>query len=84
MDTPKIPAPRDEGEKQVLEKLMHIRDQLQLRKLDRSTYVRTQDVMVLYNQTIEQLKRLNEIREGKNVEENRGMSAPPSFSRCNS
>ena len=79
-----IPAPRDEGEKQVLEKLMHIRDQLQLRKLDRSTYVRTQDVMVLYNQTIEQLKRLNEIREGKNVEENRGMSAPTSFSRCNS
>lgn len=74
MDTPAIPAPRDEGEKQVLENLTHIRDQLQLRKLDRSTYVRTQDVMVLYDQTIEQVKRLNEIRQGKTTEENRGTS----------
>lgn len=74
MDTPAIPAPRDEGEKEVLEQLMSIRDHLQLRKLDRSTYVRTQDVMVLYEQTIEQVKRLNEIRNGKTTEENRGMS----------
>ena len=83
MDTPKIPAPQDEGEKQVLEKLMHIRDQLQLRKLDRSTYVRTQDVMVLYDETIEQVKQLHEIRRGKNAEENRGMPAPPNFGHCN-
>ncbi len=72
MDTPKIPGPRDEGERQVLEKLMAIRDQLQLRKLDRTTYVRTQDVMVLYNQTIEQVRILSEIRNGKPVEENQG------------
>lgn len=78
MDTPKIPAPRDEGEKQVLANLMHIRDQLQLRKLDRSTYVRTQDVMVLYDQTIEQVKQLDEIRRGKTTEENRGMPPRPS------
>lgn len=76
MDTPAIPAPRDEGEKEVLEQLMSIRDHLQLRKLDRSTYVRTQDVMVLYEQTIEQVKRLNEIRNGKTTEENRGSYAP--------
>ncbi|KAI1081211.1 hypothetical protein F5B20DRAFT_78968 [Whalleya microplaca] len=70
METPKIPGPSDEGEKQVLAKLVAIRDQLQLRKLDRTTYVRSQDVMVLYNQTIEQVKRLNEIRGGKATEEN--------------
>ncbi|KAI0470702.1 hypothetical protein GGR56DRAFT_140856 [Xylariaceae sp. FL0804] len=71
MDTPKIPAPQDEGEKQVLSALVGIRDQLQLRKLDRTTYVRTQDVMVLYRQTMEQVKRLSEIRQGRSVEENR-------------
>lgn len=72
MDTPKIPGPTDAGEQQVLEKLMAIRDQLQLRKSDRTTYVRTQDVMVLYNQTIEQVRILSEIRDGKPVEENQG------------
>ncbi|RYP18958.1 hypothetical protein DL765_003636 [Monosporascus sp. GIB2] len=71
MDTPKIPAPKDEGEKEILENMVNIRDQLQLRKLDRSTYVRTQDVMVLYDQAIDQVKRLNEIRHGKAAEENR-------------
>ncbi|KAI0005630.1 hypothetical protein F4779DRAFT_630104 [Xylariaceae sp. FL0662B] len=70
METPKIPAPSDEAEKQVLANLVAIRDQLQLRKLDRTTYVRSQDVMVLYERTIEQVKRLNEIRGGKPTEEN--------------
>jgi hypothetical protein len=73
MDTPTIPAPQDEGEKQVLDKLVAVRDQLLLRKLDRTTYVRSQDVMVLYEQTIEQVRVLNEIRQGKKgAQENRG------------
>ncbi|KAI8946583.1 hypothetical protein F4801DRAFT_55005 [Xylaria longipes] len=71
MDTPKIPAPQDEGEKQVLEKLVAVQDQLLLRKLDRTTYVRSQDVMGLYDETVYQVRRLNEIRSGKSVEENR-------------
>ncbi|ORY65525.1 uncharacterized protein BCR38DRAFT_514239 [Pseudomassariella vexata] len=70
MDTPKIPGPQDEGEKQVLQNLNEILTQLQLRKLDRTTYVRTQDVMVLYDRTIEQVKQLNEIRNGKKTDEN--------------
>ncbi|KAI0838606.1 hypothetical protein F5Y06DRAFT_267334 [Hypoxylon sp. FL0890] len=70
MDTPKIPAPKDQGEREVLEKLIAIRDQLLLRKHDRTTYVRTQDVMVLYDQTIEQVRILYEIRKGNPVEEN--------------
>lgn len=73
MDTPKIPPPKDEEEKQVLDRLVTIRDQLQLRKLDRTTYVRTQDVMILYDKTIEQVRQLTEIRAGKTTtEENRG------------
>ncbi|KAI1819088.1 hypothetical protein F4861DRAFT_544273 [Xylaria intraflava] len=73
MDTPKIPPPQDEGEKQVLETLVAIRDRLLLRKLDRTTYVRSQDVMGLYDETIRQVKLLHEIRQGKLVEENRGV-----------
>ncbi|TGJ82092.1 hypothetical protein E0Z10_g6663 [Xylaria hypoxylon] len=71
METPKFPPPRDEGEKQVLEKLVSIQDQLLLRKLDRTTYVRSQDVIGLYDETTHQVKHLNEIRSGKAVEENR-------------
>ncbi|KAI1283933.1 hypothetical protein F5Y07DRAFT_348110 [Xylaria sp. FL0933] len=71
METPKFPPPQDEGEKQVLEKLVDIQDRLLLRKLDRTTYVRSQDVMTLYEETTHQVKRLNEIRKGKTVEENR-------------
>ncbi|KAI0153192.1 hypothetical protein GGR57DRAFT_148374 [Xylariaceae sp. FL1272] len=71
METPKYPAPRDAGEKEVLSTLVALQDQLLLRKLDRTTYVRTQDVMVLYEQVIEQVKRLHEIRHGKSIEENR-------------
>jgi hypothetical protein len=72
METPMVPDPQDAGEKEVLEKLVVIRDQLLLRKLDRTTYVRTQDVLVTYNQTIELVKRLDEIRQGKTIRENRG------------
>lgn len=66
-----MPPPRDEEEKQILEKLMDIRDQLLLRKLDRTTYVRTQDVMVLYDKTLEQVRQLNSLRKGRKIEENR-------------
>ncbi|KAI1365748.1 hypothetical protein F5Y08DRAFT_327796 [Xylaria arbuscula] len=71
METPKIPPPQDEGEKQILAKLVEIQDKLLLRKLDRTTYVRSQDVITLYDETTHQVKLLNEIRSGKSVEENR-------------
>lgn len=82
METPKIPAPRDEGEKRILAELMSIRDQLQLRKLDRTTYVRTQDVMVLYEKTIEQVRQLNVLRTGKKSEENQGNRSLRSSDTC--
>ncbi|KAI1875441.1 hypothetical protein JX265_004499 [Neoarthrinium moseri] len=71
MDTPKIPPPRDEGEKQVLKELELILSELQILRADRANYVRSQDVMVLHDRTIEQVRRLNEIRQGKKTEENR-------------
>lgn len=74
MDTPATPAPQDAREKAVLERLVTIRDELLLLKQDRTTYIRSQDVLPLYNQIIEQVKELNIARaESGNTEENRGI-----------
>ncbi|KAL2134097.1 hypothetical protein VTI74DRAFT_984 [Chaetomium olivicolor] len=71
MDTPAIPMPKDERERQILDKLTAIRDQLLLLKRDRTKYIRTEDVMTLYEQLEEQVKHLNEIRKGEHKGENR-------------
>ncbi|KAG6003003.1 hypothetical protein E4U43_000984 [Claviceps pusilla] len=72
MDTPAIPAPRDVREQAILARLGVIRDQLLLLKQDRTTYIRSQDVIPLYDQTIEQVKELNHARaESGSHEENR-------------
>ncbi|KAH7025924.1 uncharacterized protein B0I36DRAFT_248149 [Microdochium trichocladiopsis] len=65
MDTPKVPAPRDQGEREILSNLVGIRDELLLRKMDRTTYVRSQDVLGLYDRTVAEVKKLNEIRKEK-------------------
>lgn len=72
MDTPKFPPPSDAAEQQVLQELELVLSELQIRRADRANYVRSQDVMVLYDQVIEQVRRLNEIRQGKKTQENRG------------
>ncbi|KAK0652965.1 hypothetical protein B0T16DRAFT_490708 [Cercophora newfieldiana] len=64
METPAIPLPKDEGEREILDNLVAIRDHLLLLKRDRTKYIRTQDVMLLYEQVIDQVKKLNEIRKG--------------------
>ncbi|KAH8201914.1 hypothetical protein TruAng_003906 [Truncatella angustata] len=71
MDTPKFPPPSNEAEQQVLQELDLILSQLQIRRADRANYVRSEDVETLYNQTIEQVARLNETRQGKKTQENR-------------
>ena len=71
MDTPAVPAPKDAREREILERLVAIRDQLLLLKQDRTKYIRTQDVMVLYDQTIEQVRQLNEVRSKEQTGENR-------------
>ena len=74
MDTPAVPLPRDARERAILDRLTIIRDKLLLLKMDRSTYIRSQDVIPLYDETIEQIKGVNAIREETGVkDENRCM-----------
>ncbi|KAF4994787.1 hypothetical protein FDECE_12992 [Fusarium decemcellulare] len=72
MDTPAIPLPRDPRERAILDKLTMVRDQLLLLKQDRTNYIRTQDVMPLFDQTMDQVKELTVVRaETGDKEENR-------------
>ncbi|OAA33296.1 putative protein family UPF0662 [Moelleriella libera RCEF 2490] len=83
MDTPAIPAPRDAREQAILARLSIVRDQLLLLKQDRTTYIRSQDVIPLYNQTIEQVKELNDVRaENGTQEENRCAPSPAVLFCC--
>ncbi|KAF1344098.1 hypothetical protein BDV97DRAFT_304804 [Delphinella strobiligena] len=70
-DSPAIRAPLDPKEQPILDSVLSIRDKLSLLKQDRSTYVRSQDVITLYNQVIAQVEKLNEIRAQKRSEQNR-------------
>jgi hypothetical protein len=70
-DTPSYPIPIDEREQPILESLERIRDELTLLKQDRSTYVKSSDVMVLYDRVVDQVRLLNEIRADKPTEDNR-------------
>ncbi|KAF5231832.1 hypothetical protein FAUST_9065 [Fusarium austroamericanum] len=72
MDTPAIPMPRDPREQDILQKLTMIRDRLLLLKQDRTNYIRTQDVMPLFDETMDQVKDLTVVRAETGLkEENR-------------
>ena len=74
-DSPLPRIPLDPKEQPILDSLLSIRTQLELLKRDRSTYVRSQDVLQLYDQVIEQVQILNEIRVTKRLEQNKGARA---------
>jgi len=69
-DTPTLPPPLDPREQPILESLLRIRDELTLLKTDRSTYVKSSDVLPLYDKVVDQVKLLNEIRIDKPQENN--------------
>lgn len=72
MDTPAVPLPQDAREQAILDSLVVVRDKLLLLKQDRTTYIRSQDILPLYDETIARVKELNEIRtETGSKEENR-------------
>ena len=71
-DTPSLPLPLDPREQLILDSLLRIRDELTLLKQDRTTYVKSQDVIVLYDKVVDQVKELNVIRADKPSEDNRG------------
>ncbi|KAF2809533.1 uncharacterized protein BDZ99DRAFT_571333 [Mytilinidion resinicola] len=70
-DSPAVRIPLDPREQPILDKLLSIRTDLELLKGDRSTYVKSEDVVALYNQLIEQVAVLNELRTNRRNEQNR-------------
>ena len=74
-ESPFVAAPLDPREKPVLDALLLIRDKLLLLKQDKSTFVKSGDVLPLYEDVIEQVRVLNDIRTDKHLEQNRGKSA---------
>ena len=70
-DSPAYRLPLDPNEQPILDKLLLIRDHLSILKQDRSTYVKSHDVMKYYDQLMEQVEALNKIRIDKRDEQNR-------------
>ena len=70
-DSPVAAAPVSAKEKPILDKLLLIRDNLLLLKQDKSTYVKSSDVIPLYEEVIEQVHLLNEARGPEHLVQNR-------------
>lgn len=71
-DSPAVLLPLDPKEKPILDKLLYIREELELLKADRTQYVKSQDVIALYGQVIEQVESINTLRVTKRDVQNRG------------
>ena len=78
-DSPDFQNPLDPKEQPILDRLLVIRDKLSLLKQDRSTYIKSHDVLDLYEHIIQQVHLLNIIREDhdKPWEQNRGAVFQP-------
>ncbi|KIW46484.1 uncharacterized protein PV06_02154 [Exophiala oligosperma] len=70
-DSPITNAPVGPQEKPILDKLILVRDKLLLLKQDKSTYVKSSDVIPLYDQVIEQVSILNDVRGPEHLVQNR-------------
>jgi hypothetical protein len=71
-DTPNVPLPLNPKEQPILDNLFAIRTELTLLKQDRSSYVKSSDVIPLYESTIKQVELLSDIRGTQQEGENRG------------
>ncbi|MCJ1340111.1 hypothetical protein MMC09_005405 [Bachmanniomyces sp. S44760] len=65
-DSPCFQHPLDPKEQPILDSVLHLRDQLSLLKQDRSTYIKSHDVLNLYRKVDHQVSLLNDIRKGEN------------------
>ncbi|PLN84175.1 hypothetical protein BDW42DRAFT_163126 [Aspergillus taichungensis] len=63
MDSPAIPAPLDPNEQPILETLLRTRDALLLLKQDKSSYIKSRDVLPLYEEVIGEVEKLNAVRK---------------------
>lgn len=70
-DSPMYNAPVPAPERGILEKLVLVRDKLFLLKQDKSTYVKSSDVLPLYDEVIEQVHHLNDARGDDSLVQNR-------------
>lgn len=70
-DSPMYNAPVGAQEKPILEKLVLLRDKLFLLKQDKSTHVKSQDVLPLYEDIIELVHQLNDVRGSDHLVQNR-------------
>lgn len=73
-DSPAVRLPLDPKEKPILDAVLHLRDELTLLKSDRSTYIKSEDVVEYYRKVVDQVKQLNTIRDEdkKPLEQNAG------------
>ncbi|KAL9016875.1 MAG: hypothetical protein Q9185_005792 [Variospora sp. 1 TL-2023] len=72
-DTPAAQAPLDPKEQPILDRILGVWDSLSLLKQDRSTYIKSHDVLKLHEELVEQVHLLKVIREeqDKPLEQNR-------------
>ncbi|KAI9036851.1 uncharacterized protein KD926_001239 [Aspergillus affinis] len=63
MDSPAVSAPLDPQEQPILDKLLHTRDALILIKQDKSSYIKSRDVLPLYEEVIGEVEKLNAVRK---------------------
>ena len=71
-DSPAVPPPSDPRELPILERLLSTRDALLLLKQDKSTYIKSGEVISFYDQVIELVRQLNAIRVDGVHERSRG------------
>ncbi|GIK02560.1 hypothetical protein Aspvir_006616 [Aspergillus viridinutans] len=62
MDSPAVPVPFDPQEQPILERLLRTRDALLLLKQDKSSYIKSRDVLPLYEEVISEVEKLNAVR----------------------
>lgn len=66
MESPAIQTPLDPKEQPILESVLRIRDALYLLKQDKSSYIRSRDVLPLYDQVTAEVEKLNAVRNDQN------------------
>lgn len=70
-DSPAFRGVIDPLERPILDSLLKTRDELLLLKSDKTRYIKSQDVLELYDRILVQVRALNAIRETKPQEQNR-------------
>ncbi|KAL4956942.1 hypothetical protein BDW69DRAFT_191996 [Aspergillus filifer] len=66
MESPAIQTPLDPKEQPILESVLRNRDALYLLKQDKSSYIRSRDILPLYEDVIREVEKLNAVRKDQN------------------